>query len=142
VFARAGTTLAELAGAAGLRWTVEECFQRAKEPRPLRGALLAWLAPAHELVHGGGCASGEVGRRSAPSCFGQTERNESGRTGRSLTTAGTLLPTVPEIRYLLARLLLRSPTRPAFIMAWSLWRRTHQADAENRHYRRRDKAQL
>jgi hypothetical protein len=46
---------------------------------------------------------------------------------------------VPEIRYLLARLLLRSPTRPAFITAWSLWRRTHQADAENRHYRRKDK---
>jgi hypothetical protein len=47
---------------------------------------------------------------------------------------------VPEIRYLLARLLLRRPTRPAFIMAWSLWRRTHQADAENRHYRHRAKA--
>jgi len=31
VFARAGGTLAELAGAAGLRWTIEECFQRAKE---------------------------------------------------------------------------------------------------------------
>jgi hypothetical protein len=31
VFTRAGTTLAELAGAAGLRWTIEECFQRAKE---------------------------------------------------------------------------------------------------------------
>jgi SRSO17 transposase len=31
VFARAGSTLAELAGAAGLRWTIEECFQRAKE---------------------------------------------------------------------------------------------------------------
>ena len=30
-FAPAGTTLAELAGAAGLRWTIEECFQRAKE---------------------------------------------------------------------------------------------------------------
>lgn len=30
-FTRAGTTLAELAGAAGLRWTIEECFQRAKE---------------------------------------------------------------------------------------------------------------
>ena len=25
------TTLAELAGAAGLRWTIEECFQRAKD---------------------------------------------------------------------------------------------------------------
>jgi SRSO17 transposase len=31
VFSRAGTALSELAGAAGLRWTIEECFQRAKE---------------------------------------------------------------------------------------------------------------
>jgi SRSO17 transposase len=31
VFTRSGTTLADLAGAAGLRWTIEECFQRAKE---------------------------------------------------------------------------------------------------------------
>lgn len=29
-FAPAGTSLAELAGAAGLRWTIEECFERAK----------------------------------------------------------------------------------------------------------------
>lgn len=31
VFAPTGTTLVELAGAAGLRWTVEECFQHAKQ---------------------------------------------------------------------------------------------------------------
>lgn len=31
VFAPRGSTLAELAGAAGLRWTIEECFQRAKD---------------------------------------------------------------------------------------------------------------
>jgi SRSO17 transposase len=31
VFSRIGATLSELAGAAGLRWTIEECFQRAKE---------------------------------------------------------------------------------------------------------------
>jgi SRSO17 transposase len=31
VFCPVGTGLAELAGAAGLRWTIEECFQRAKE---------------------------------------------------------------------------------------------------------------
>ncbi len=31
VLAREGTSLADLAGAAGLRWTIEECFQRAKE---------------------------------------------------------------------------------------------------------------
>jgi len=31
VFARAETTLPELAGVAGLRWTIEECFLRAKD---------------------------------------------------------------------------------------------------------------
>lgn len=31
VFASAGTSLAELAGAAGLRWTIEACFQHAKD---------------------------------------------------------------------------------------------------------------
>lgn len=31
VFAPTGTALAELAGAAGLRWTIEECFERAKD---------------------------------------------------------------------------------------------------------------
>ncbi len=31
VFCPAGTTLAELAGAAGLRWIIEECFQRGKD---------------------------------------------------------------------------------------------------------------
>lgn len=31
VFAPTGTSLAELAGVAGLRWTIEECFQRAKD---------------------------------------------------------------------------------------------------------------
>ena len=30
VFAPKGVGLAELAGAAGLRWTIEECFERAK----------------------------------------------------------------------------------------------------------------
>ncbi|AJE47165.1 transposase [Celeribacter indicus] len=30
-FAPAGTALAELAAAAGLRWTIEECFLRAKD---------------------------------------------------------------------------------------------------------------
>lgn len=30
-YARADTTLADLAAAAGLRWTIEECFQRAKD---------------------------------------------------------------------------------------------------------------
>ena len=43
VFAPAGTSLAELAGAAGLRWTIEECFQRAKEELGLdHGEARSW----------------------------------------------------------------------------------------------------
>ena len=53
-----------------------------------------------------------------------------------------LVPSVPEIRYLLARLLLRPPISPAFIIAWSLWRRRHQANAAVAHYRCRHNPQL
>jgi hypothetical protein len=49
---------------------------------------------------------------------------------------------VPEIRYLLARVLLRPPIRTRFIMAWSLWRRQHKAKAAAAHYRRHAKTQL
>jgi hypothetical protein len=49
---------------------------------------------------------------------------------------------VPEIRYLLARVLLRPPIATRFIMAWSLWRRQHQAKAAAVHYRRHAKTQL
>jgi hypothetical protein len=53
-----------------------------------------------------------------------------------------LVPTVPEIRYLLAWLLFRPPRHITFVMAWSLWRRRHQANAALAHYKRRPKAQL
>jgi SRSO17 transposase len=35
VYAREGTSLEELAGASGLRWTIEECFLRSKDDRGL-----------------------------------------------------------------------------------------------------------
>jgi hypothetical protein len=72
----------------------------------------------------------------------QTERNESGKINRRLTIMQALVPTVPEIRYLLARLLLQPPLHVAFVMAWSLWRRQHQAGAALAHYKRHQNAQL
>jgi hypothetical protein len=74
--------------------------------------------------------------------MGQSERKESGGPSGRLMSLTALLPTVPEIRYLLARLLLRPPIRARFIMAWSHWRRQHQAKAAAAHYRRQDKTQL
>jgi len=53
-----------------------------------------------------------------------------------------LVPSVPEIRYLLARLLIFPPTQKPYIIAWSLWRRRHQAAATVCHYNRRSYAQL
>jgi hypothetical protein len=47
-----------------------------------------------------------------------------------------LVPSVPEIRYLLARLLIQPPTQRPFVLAWSLWRRRHQAAATLSHYKR------
>jgi len=47
-----------------------------------------------------------------------------------------LLPSVPEIRYLLARMFFTPPMAPIFVMAWSLWRRRHQILAANAHYKR------
>ena len=74
--------------------------------------------------------------------MGQSERKESSGPSGRLMSLAALLPTVPEIRYLLARLLLRPPIRTRFIMAWSLWRRPHQAKAAAAHYRRQIKTQL
>ncbi len=67
----------------------------------------------------------------------QTERNESEQANRRLIRMAALVPSVPEIRYLLARLHIRPPTHKPFIVAWSLWRRRHQAAATVNHYRRR-----
>jgi hypothetical protein len=53
-----------------------------------------------------------------------------------------LVPSLPEIRYLLAQLLLKPPISTSFVMAWSLWRRRHQFDAAVAHYKRRENAQL
>jgi hypothetical protein len=53
-----------------------------------------------------------------------------------------LVPTVPEIRYLMARLLLKPPLSTASIIAWSLWRRHHQLNAAIAHDKRRSNMQL
>jgi len=45
------------------------------------------------------------------------------------------LPSVPEIRSLIAKLLLRPPLRSPFVLAWSAWRQRHQFGAAEAHYR-------
>ena len=72
----------------------------------------------------------------------ETEQNESKHRNIRLTLMTALVPTVPEIRYLLARLLLKPPNSTAFVMQWSLWRRKHQLEAAKAHYKSRRQTQL
>jgi len=44
---------------------------------------------------------------------------------------------VPEVRRLLGRLLWATGPPPDFVLAWSRWRRRHQAQARRSHYKRR-----
>ena len=52
------------------------------------------------------------------------------------------LPGVPEIRYLIARLLLAPISRTRYVLAWSRWRRRHQATATQAHRKRQRHVQL
>jgi hypothetical protein len=55
-----------------------------------------------------------------------------------VTAAGVLIAlSVPEIRRLLAALVHPPPVDAAFRLAWSVWRRRHQARARRAHYQRR-----
>jgi hypothetical protein len=57
-----------------------------------------------------------------------------------LSGALGLLPlTVPEIRRLLVALVWTIPVQPAFVLAWSRWRRRHQARARRAHDQRRER---
>lgn len=52
--------------------------------------------------------------------------------------AAALIPlTVPEVRRLLWRLIWSAMPSPAAVLAWSRWRRRHQAQARRCHYQRR-----
>jgi hypothetical protein len=53
-----------------------------------------------------------------------------------------LLPSTPEIKTILTRLVFPPPIVRAFVFSWSLRRRIHQAHAAEAHYRARHSTQL
>ena len=54
-----------------------------------------------------------------------------------------LIPlTLPEVRRLVYRLVVRILAPPEAVLHWSRWRRLHQARAQRSHYRRRTARQL
>src|SRR4051794_35121292 len=101
--------------------------QAGGRPGGLRGQELARLAPARH--------PGDAGARPARRAAGRPEQAKGGaRAARQL-----LVPlSVPEVRRLITRLAPgRGPPAPAFVLAWSFWRRAHQAVAQACHWGRR-----
>jgi hypothetical protein len=47
---------------------------------------------------------------------------------------------VPEIRHLLWLLVWQKAVEQSLVLAWSVWRRKHQAQAQFYHYRRRNRS--
>ena len=126
-------TLADYVRVAGWRWKVEETFQTGKGLAGLdehqvrtwtswhRWVTLAMLAHAFLVV--------------TTDAQRHTEASAS-TIGESLITL-----TVNEFRRLFVALLLRPLHAVANILAWSTWRRKHQARARSCHYRKQDQQQ-
>jgi hypothetical protein len=100
-------------------------------PGPLRGPTLARLVPAH---HPGTAGPRVPDRHPRPG-----HHHRVGKGGGGLTGGPGMLPlTVPEVRRLLVALIWPTLTKPSLVLAWSRWRRRHQARARRAHYQRRE----
>jgi SRSO17 transposase len=119
-------TLAALVRVAGIRWSVEECFQAAKGEVGLdqhqvrrwrswyRYTTLVMLA--HALL----------------AVIAKRERE------RRHNSADDLIPlTVNEIRHLFAKLISNTVRAISYWLHWSTWRRRHQQRSLTSHYKRR-----
>ena len=127
----AGTGIQTLVAVEGQRWAIEDSFETAKtgaRPGPQRNPLLARLAPPRQLGHAG---IRHDGQHPPPRQPGSLTKN---------TTAPTPDPGTPALVHWSVQELRRIVTRldqhriqPACVIAWSLWRRAHQAIAQRCH---------
>jgi SRSO17 transposase len=130
VYGPRGTTLQEMVRVVGLRWKIEEVFEAGKEEVGMdhyevrlwiswyRHITLSMLAHAYLTV-----------------MRAQTERSDPTDL---LESALDLLPlTIAEVRHLLWQTAWPHAPPLWFILAWSLWRRRHQARASRSHTKRR-----
>ncbi|MFL5706212.1 MAG: hypothetical protein ACJ8AG_25835, partial [Ktedonobacteraceae bacterium] len=146
VFAPTGTTLQKMVEAFGARWTVEQCFEEGKgevgldeyEVRSWHGwyrhLTLSMLAMAFLTALR---ANREEGVRKTFEQTLEPDVLDSAQTTMSSDLPVMVPLSVAEIRRLFFRLIGKPPLSFAYHLAWSCWRRAHQALARLYHYRRR-----
>lgn len=128
----AGTGIATLVRVEGARWTIDRGWLRDRQDRarsrPRRDAVLARLAPPR-LPREAGLR--QAGRGAPPRRWDGTPQKPDRRTDPAWVRRS-----VQEIRRVSLRLALRR-IEPAFVIAWSAWRRAHQAAAQTAPVKRR-----
>ncbi len=128
----AGTPIETLVSVEGHRWAIEDSFETAKNELGLdhnesrswhgwhRHVSLVMLAFAHD-----GCHPPARQCHTAP-------KNET--ISRETAAPPLIRWSVQEVRRIAVRLAQRR-IKPAHIIAWSLWRRAHQAAAQSAHFK-------
>ncbi len=124
--------LSELVRVAGVRWSIEECFQAAKGQVGLdHYQVRNWTAWHRHIT----LAMLALAFLAALAASAAPERpNDPHHPTRSREP---ITLTVPEIRHLLATVFTPPTMSVARLLHWSTWRRRHQATARRSHYRRR-----
>ena len=103
--------------------------------RSQRDALLAWLASSRLARHAR--LRHDRGDPRSRQCNGAAPKNnaaqgQDGQPTSELTSPSLIRWSMQEIRRIATRL-ARKRIQPDFIIAWSLWRRAHQAQAKRAH---------
>src|SRR3977135_3858373 len=102
--------------------------------RSQREQILAWLAPSCVL---GDARLRHDGRDPTSRSSATAQKNEPPPPGKSqsITTPLLIRWSIQEIRRITIRL-AQKRIQPAHIIAWSLWRRAHQAEAHPPHFKK------
>jgi SRSO17 transposase len=133
----AAASIETLVAVEGHRWAIEDSFETAKtnSARSQREPVMAWLASARVL---GDARLRHDGGDPTPRQSAVAQKNGTPDRGKakSSTTSSLIRWSIQEIRRVAIRL-ARKRIKPAHIIAWSLWRRAHQAVARRAHLKRR-----
>ncbi len=118
-----GTALEKIVPIAGRRWTIEECFEQAKQLTGLNEyEVRSWIGWHRHITLSLLALAMLVVIRTQP-------RSRSRRK-----KGADLIPlTVPEVRTLLVTLVLRRTALPETVLGFSEWRRHHQLIAKHGH---------
>ena len=122
-----GTTLEKVVQIAGRRWTIEECFEQAKQLTGLNEyEVRSWIGWYRHIT---------LSLLALAMLVADPDTSE---TSRGEKRVADLIPlTVPEVRTLLVTLLPAKNGLPETVLGFSEWRRHHQLIAQRCHYQAR-----